>query len=76
MRDELFAIAETMAYISIFPNIFPNNFIENQANIKDIEDITKILIKFDSIDAFLSNLSEFEATIEMLENYYYTSHQN
>ncbi|EOS46908.1 hypothetical protein V1226_09630 [Lachnospiraceae bacterium JLR.KK009] len=75
MRNELFAIAETMAYISIFPDIFPNNFIEDQANIKDIGEIINILAKFDSIDAYVKNKIELEEVITMLERSYFTSHQ-
>ncbi len=67
MRDELFAIAETMAYISIFPDMFPEHFIEDHANISDISIILEILGKFDSIDAFINNTEELETVIDMIE---------
>ena len=70
MRDELFAIAETMAYISIFPDIFPKHFIEKHADIHDISNIIEILDKFDSIEAFINDRFELKIVIDMLERSY------
>lgn len=70
MRDELFAIAETMAYIIIFPGMFPKYFIENHANISNISRIIEILGKFDSIDVFINNIDELETVIDMIERNY------
>ena len=67
MRDELFAIAETMAYQQIFTTIFPEDFIENRANISDINEIVRILGKFDSIDVFINNTDKIETVINMIE---------
>ncbi|MBD5546977.1 MAG: hypothetical protein HDQ97_06210 [Lachnospiraceae bacterium] len=67
MRDELFAIAETMAYISIFPDMFPEHFIEDHANISDISRIIEILGKFDSIDVFINDTDELKTVIDMIE---------
>lgn len=67
MRDELFVIAETMAYINIFPDMFPEHFIEDHANISDISRILEILCKFDSIDVFINNIDELETVIDMIE---------
>lgn len=67
MRDELFAIAETMAYQQIFTTIFPEDFIENRANISDINEIVHILGKFDSIDVFIDNTDKIETVINMIE---------
>ena len=67
MRDELFAIAETMAYQQIFTTMFPEDFIENRANISDINEIVQILGKFDSIDIFIDNTDKIETVINMIE---------
>lgn len=67
MRDELFAIAETMAYQQIFTTMFPEDFIENRANISDINEIVQILAKFDSIDIFIDNTDKIETVINMIE---------
>jgi len=75
MREVLFAIAETIAYASLFPEIFPENFIENYVNISDINTIVNILRRFDSIDVYVKNKIELEEVITMLERSYYTSHQ-
>lgn len=75
MRNEIFAIAETMTYTKIFPDIFPKHFIENYANISGIDKIVNILRQFDSIDVYVKNKSELEEVIAMLERSYHTSHQ-
>ncbi len=67
MRDELFAIAETMAYQQIFTTMFPENFIVNHANISDVSRIIEILCKFDSIDVFINNIDELKEVIDMIE---------
>lgn len=70
MRRMLFAIAETMAYISIFPDIFPEYFIEEHANIANIGRIIDILKSFESINVFIDNISELEIVMELIERNY------
>ena len=67
MRRVLFAIAETMAYISIFPDIFPEHFIEEHADIANIGCIIDILKSFESINVFIDNISELEIVMELIE---------
>jgi len=76
MRKELFALAETQAYITIFPNMFPENFIEDYANLSDIKLIIDILKGFDSIEVFTKNRCDLKVVVDMLEKNYFTSHQN
>lgn len=75
MRDELFTIAETMAYISIFPGMFSEHFIENHSRMSDISDIMKILSSIEHIDFFITNKEELKSVISLIENNLYTSHQ-
>lgn len=75
MREGLFAIAETMSYIEIFPDLFPNHFIESYTRISNIERIVKILESFTSIDVFIDNRDELREAITILENSYYANHQ-
>lgn len=75
MRNEISVISETMTYTIIFPDIFPEHFIENYANISDIDKIVNILRRFDSIDVYVKNKVELEEVITMLERSYYTNHQ-
>lgn len=75
MRNALFAIAETMAYISIFPDLFPEHFIEDISNMSNINNIIEILNGITQIDFFITHKTELKKVIKLLENNYYTSHQ-
>lgn len=75
MRDELFAIAETMAYSSIFPSMFPEYFVENHASMSNMGEIIEFCSKFDSIDVFINNRSELKMMIHLLEKNFGDSYQ-
>ncbi|MCI9379186.1 MAG: hypothetical protein HFI06_11940 [Eubacterium sp.] len=75
MRDGLFTLAECIAYMSIFPDIFPENFIEKNTNISDVDTMVNLLKRFDSIDVFIKNKTELEAVIKILERNFYTNYQ-
>lgn len=76
MRNELFTIAETMAYISIFPGMFSEHFIEKHSSISDISEIMKVLRNIEHIDFFLTNREELKKVINLIENNCFASHQN
>ena len=75
LHNELFTIAETMAYINIFPGMFPEHFIEKHSSMSDISDIMKILSSIEHIDFFITNKEELKNVINLIENNLYTSHQ-
>ena len=68
MRSELFALAETMAYMKILPVMFEEHFIETVSKMRDIDRVVEILWDCDEINDFFVKQLEFKEVINILKS--------
>ena len=68
MRNELSALAETIAYMKIFPDMFEDHFIEAVSKMRDIDKVVEILWDCDEINDFFVKQLEFKEVINILKS--------